>query len=162
MMKLEYTTSRFSLVCMILLLLSACSQQARDREIKADITIKAKQDVNFTGVYFTVKDGTVSLWGKCPTEKSRGLLLQKLKTIHVIKSIDDRLIIGPVSIDSNFSLKQQVDSILAKYPGVSAELSGNGIHLLGRAKPAELRKMLESLAEVSSDPVDTALVSKDI
>ena len=161
-MKLEYTTSRFFQVGMILLLLSACSQQARDREIKADITTKAKQDINFAGAYFTVKDGTVSLWGRCATEKSRDLLLQKLKTIHVIKAIDDRLIIGPVSIGSNFSFKQRVDSVLAKYPGVSAELSGNGIHLMGRARPAELQKMLESLREVSSDPVDTSLVREDI
>ena len=161
-MTLEYTTSRFFQFGVTLLLLSACSQQSRDREIKADITSKAKEDVNFAGAYFTVQDGNVSLWGKCPTEKSRDLLIQKLKTIHVIKVIDNRLTIGPVSIGSDFSLKQQVDSVLAKYPGITAALSGNGIQLLGSAKSTELQKILESLRGVSSEPVDTISVRTDI
>lgn len=150
------TALRFFQLGVVVLLLSACSQQARDREIKADITIKAKDDVHFTGVHFTVQNGNVSLWGRCPTEKSRAMVLQKLSTIHVIRAIEDRLIIAPVSLGSDFSTKQQVDSVLAEYPGVTAELSGDTIRLLGRAQQSELQKMLESLTEVSSEAVNTS------
>lgn len=143
-------------------LLSACSQRARDKEIKADITIKAKEDVNFAGVHFTVDNGIVSLWGNCPTEKSRDFLLQKLSTIHVIKSVEDRIMIGPVSLGSDFNTKLQVDSVLASYPGVAAVLSGNGLRLIGKVGSAELPKMLEALSKINSGKVSIAELKSEI
>jgi hypothetical protein len=34
-----------------------CSQEMKDKETKADMTTKAKQQVEFQGVNYTIKDG---------------------------------------------------------------------------------------------------------
>lgn len=127
----------------------SCGQQVTDRHIKADITSKAKEDVNFVGVRFIVEDGKVTLWGNCPTPDSRAAVRRKLRTIHVIKSIDDHLLIRPVLIGSSFAKKLQVDSILANYPVVTAELSGDIVMLAGELKQKELEKLLASFEEAN-------------
>jgi len=132
--------------CLILFL--ACSQQRQDREIKADITIKAKEDLNFAGVRFVVDSGVVYLTGTCPTEKSRAMVRQKLQTIHLIDRVDDQLTIGAVTIGATLSMQQDLDSVLAKYPSVTSVLSDSGVILIGKIKPSELEKLLPSLKKV--------------
>jgi osmotically-inducible protein OsmY len=134
--------------CSAMLLTAGCDQRTTDREIKADITSKAKDDINFAGVQFTVENGKVTLLGICPTPKSRELVKQKLSTIHVISSVEDRLLISPVTIGHSYTVKQQVDSILATYPTVIAVVSDNSVALMGSVENKELNKLLQSVAKV--------------
>ena len=129
--------------------LLSCSQGFRDQEIKADITTKAKDDINFAGVYFVVEKGVVTLTGTCPAVKSKGLVLQKLSSIHTIARVDDHLKIAPLLIDSNIILKQEVDSVLAAYPQVSAAVTGNFVTLRGRIEPVKVNTMLQSISKLS-------------
>jgi hypothetical protein len=135
-------------MCLAIPLMQGCSQQARDEAIKADITIKAKDDVNFAGVQFTVRNGMVKLLGNCPTPKSRALVKQKLSTIHVIDSVEDHLTVAPVTIGLTFALKQQADSVLAKYPTVMATVSDTSIILLGDIESSALQKLLPQMKKV--------------
>jgi osmotically-inducible protein OsmY len=155
----KYLRADLAALSFLVLPMVSCNQQARDQEIKADITVKAKEDVNFAGVQFTVENGRVTLLGSCPTLKSRAMLRQKLKTIHVIDSVDDRLQIAPVTIGSSFAVKQQVDSVLASYPTVTATVSDNAVALLGSISKKELGKLLESVGKVYANPATDRLTT---
>ncbi|HKG08453.1 MAG TPA: BON domain-containing protein [Pedobacter sp.] len=135
-------------ILVIYLATTGCNQQMRDQEIKADITTKAKEDINFAGVQFTVQNGIVTLLGSAPTLKSREMLKQKVSSIHVIDSIDDRLQIAPVSIGANFTLKQQIDSVLVSYPMVIAAVSDNSAALIGSVSRKKRSKLLEQVGKL--------------
>lgn len=143
------------------LALPGCSQQALDKEIKADITGKAKEDINFAGVMYVVERGRVTLSGSCPTAKSREMVKQKLSTIHVIDSIEDHLMLAPVTLGPSFAIKQKVDSVLAKYPAVTAAVSDSAVVLIGKIKNADLNKLLSSLQKVHVN-VNTGQLHKDM
>jgi hypothetical protein len=148
-MKKTYDTRAYINACLLAVsMLSACSQKARDQAIKADLTVKAKEDVNFAGVRFSVEKGMVTLTGSCPTTKSKNLVMQKIGTIHVIDSLQDHLVIGPVRIGPSFSVSQQVDSILAAYPSVIATVSDTAVVLRGKVRITELEKMVSAVAMV--------------
>jgi hypothetical protein len=122
----------------------SCNSYERDRQIKADLTIKAKEDVNFAGVNFTVRNRNVKIWGYCPTYKSRTAIIQKLGTIHVIKNIDNQLVIKPLHIDQDFYLKQLADSLLATHPESWAVITDQNIILKGNIKEKQLPKLLQA------------------
>lgn len=143
-----------------LLAVQGCSQQSLDKEIKADITSKAKEDINFAGVMFVVEKGRVTLSGSCPTAKSREMVKQKLRTIHVVDSVEDHLILAPVTLGPSFAIKQEVDSVLAKYPAVTAAVSDSAVLLIGKIKNADLNKLLPSLQKIHAN-VNTGRLHKD-
>jgi len=125
----------------------SCNRYEMDRQIKADLTIKAKEDVNFAGVNFTVRNRNVKIWGYCPTDKSRKAIIQKLGTIHVIKNIEDQMVIRPVLIKQNFSLKQLADSLLAKFPESWAEITDRNVILRGNIKAKQPSKLLQAIQQ---------------
>jgi hypothetical protein len=127
------------------LLMAACSSYERDKQIKADLTVKAKEDINFAGLKFTVQDRYVHIWGICPTERAKTEVIRKLAAIHVIKGINAKLVIAPLKIDTNFVLKQRMDSLLARHPGLWSELSGQRIIIKGRIKDKQLPQLLNSI-----------------
>lgn len=135
------------LLWMLPIITIACNPPNIDKEIKSDITLKAKDDINFAGVYYTVENRNVTLWGNCPTEKSRNLVKQKLSTIHVIKGVNDRILIAPVTVGSNFTMKRQVDSVLAEYPGLSTVISGTALKVVGKVDKKYLQKLHTSLRD---------------
>ena len=140
-MKIRIT---LSLVICALSMVS-CNSYERDRQIKADLTIKAKEDVNFAGVNFIVRNCNVKIWGYCPTYKSRMAIIQKLGTIHVIRRIDNQLVIRPLTIGQDFYLKQLADSLLATHPESWAVITDRNIILKGNIKEKQLPKLLQAI-----------------
>jgi len=126
---------------------AGCGPYQRDQQIKADLTMKAKEDVNFAGLHFTVEDRNLSIWGSCPTFKSKHAVMQKLSSIHVIKNIDERITIRPVTIGNNFSIKQEADSILAKHPGAWAEVNSNVVTIYGNFEKNASHKVMSTITE---------------
>lgn len=125
--------------------MTACSGYERDQQIKADLTIKAKEDINFAGLNFTVQDRHVNIWGICPTESAKKEVIRKLATIHVIKGIHAKLVVAPLKIDTNFALKQRMDSLLARHPNSWPEITGQSIIIKGSVKEEQLPQLLNSI-----------------
>ncbi len=128
-----------------LLLLCSCSQEQRDREIKADFTVKAKGDIDYAGIRFTVKDGIISIDGECPTQVAKSKVETKAKALYAVKEIISHIKIAPVVIGTDHQLKQGVDSILGKYPGVEAIVKDSVVHLLGKAENKDEQKLLAAI-----------------
>src|SRR3954466_5058236 len=104
------------LIALVVLALAGC--QASDEEIRADIAAKAEQDLNFSGLDYTVRAGVVDFRGRVPSEKAFAKIRQTISNIHVIKAVHYNVSIVPVVLDTLMLIKLQADSLLAKYPEV--------------------------------------------
>src|SRR4051812_37893966 len=89
-----YSSMKKTLIALVLLALAGC--QTSDEEIRADIAGKAQQDLNFTGLHYTVKNGIVDFYGRCPSDKAFAKIRQTIKNIHVIKAVHYRVSVAPV------------------------------------------------------------------
>jgi osmotically-inducible protein OsmY len=135
-----------------------CNQQSKDKEIKADIAVKTKSDLNFVGVNYTVEQGTVTLTGKCPSDKSKAEAEQTIKGINIIKGINNQIIIAPVTITADLPLKQAVDSVLKDYPTIQADVLQNVVTLTGKAKKQDASQLLPALNSLHPASISNQLL----
>jgi len=134
-----------------------CNQKKRDKEIKADIMTKTKTDLNFAGVSYTVEGGVVTLTGNCPTGKSRSEAEKTIKTINVIKGLNNQIVVAPVLLNADLGLKQQVDSVLAAYPAVQGIVSNRIVTLTGRMLRQESGKLMPAINQLGAARIDNQL-----
>lgn len=137
---------------------SGCSEKRKDQSIKADIVTKAKTDVNFAGVEYTVDKGVVTLTGTCATEKSKAAVEKTIKSINIINGMVDRIQIAPVVLNADFPLKQSVDSVLANYPRVETNVSQQIVTLNGKITHNALSKLLSTIKKLHPAKVENQLV----
>jgi len=128
---------------------ASCSQRQTDKEIKADITVKAKSNLNFAGVNYTVNKGVVTLTGKCPSEYAREEIEEMIKSIHIAKSFIDSIQIAPVTITADQPLKQAVDSILMNYAAVDARVSNDTVTLMSKASRQDFTALMQQMKKLS-------------
>jgi len=121
------------------LLLPSCED--KDAEIKADLTARAKEQMEYAGVRFTVADGVVSLSGACATEQMRNKLIGQIKKVYGVRRVAGKVVIAPVIIGTDWQLKLGVDSVLADYPAVQALVRDSTVALEGRLEPEQWPKL---------------------
>lgn len=135
-------TMRKVLIALIVLAVTGC--QTSDQEIRADIAVKAQQDLNFSGLDYTVRSGVVNFRGHCPSEKAFLKIKQTIANIHVIKGVNYQVTIVPVVLDTLTLVKLQADSLLAQYPTVTAQINPAGVTLKGDVTALERTKLLQT------------------
>ncbi|WP_345951904.1 BON domain-containing protein [Mucilaginibacter sp. PAMB04274] len=128
-----------------------------DKEIKADLVTKAKTDVSFAGVSYSVEKGVVTLTGACATRKAKSEVEKTVKSIHLIKGLHNQLVVAPVILNNDFLLKQAVDSVLAVYPAVQASVAQNVVTLIGKAQKGEADKLIPAIAKLKPASIDNQL-----
>jgi osmotically-inducible protein OsmY len=138
-------------------LLMSCSRQTMDSAIKGDITTKAKSEIAFAGVNYTVAKGVVQLSGVCPSQKERDKVESTVSKISGVKSVVNAIITGPVVLDENFSLKQSVDSVLKDYILATAQVSNKQVTLTGQVNEKELKKITEGIQKLPVSGIDNRL-----
>lgn len=138
-------------------LLTSCSQQTKDKDIKADTTVKAKKEISMANVNYTVNDGVVYLSGVCSSQRAKDKAVQTAKKIAGVKNVVDSITIGPVTIDSDTLLKQSVDSVLEKCNLAYALIQNNGIVLKGQIAKGELPDILDGLKKLPLTKIDNQL-----
>ncbi|MGI4749064.1 MAG: BON domain-containing protein [Janthinobacterium lividum] len=149
--------NNFAFLLVLIMVFTSCSQANEDKNIKADLSSKAKTDLNFAAVNFTVDEGVVTLTGKCASEKSKGAAEQTVKNINIVKGIINQIVVAPVTINADFVLKQAVDSVLTSYPSAKAAVNGNTILLEGKAAKKDMDKLLLGLNKLHPDKIENQL-----
>ncbi len=145
------------LFTIIVILVSSCSQTYQDKSTKADLTAKAKTELAFVGVRFTVKDGVVTLSGKCPTEQVKTQVEKKAAEIAGVKQVVNQISIAPVMITADHPLQQKVDSLLLEYPQAQAIVTDSVITLQGQVASKDLEKLLNGLKHLKARQVQNDL-----
>lgn len=138
-----------------ILLATSCTN---DQEIKADIAQKAKNDLNFAGVNYTVQNKIVTLTGNCPSVKARQKVWQTVKDINVISGIVNRVQIAPVILNEDLTLKEAADSVLADYPGVTATVKNGRIALAGMVDQEAGKQLKMAIGRLPAAAVETGLI----
>ena len=144
-------------ICLLNFLIISCSQQEIDKETKADITTKAKTDISFAGVNYTVADGVVYLSGKCPTDKAKTSVEGTVKDIAGVKNVVNTISIAPVVLTSDYALKQSVDSVLKNYAGVQADVRDSMVVVKGEAEKKDMQKLMEGLYSLNAKKIENEL-----
>jgi hyperosmotically inducible periplasmic protein len=141
-------------------LLMGCSQPQKDMDIKSMIAVNAREDPAFAGVNYTVKGGVVTLSGSCPTQKEKDKVITRLNNTAGVKAVLDLIQIAPVSLTSDFPLKQAVDSVLMRYPSVQATVRDSTITLQGELKKEQRVDLMKALDELQAKGVIQQLDQK--
>jgi osmotically-inducible protein OsmY len=141
-----------------LLVFCSCSQQYKDEEIKKDLTSKAKKEKNFAGVRFVVDNGVVTLSGECPTEKVRNEVQSKVEKVYAVKEVINHMTVAPVIIGTDQKLKQGIDSVLSKYPGVLAIVKDSMVQLQGKAQAKDQDKLLSAIQKLGPRQLQNEVV----
>ena len=136
---------KWKLLLPAMILLAACNLN-QDKQIKAHINSLAKDNLNFAGVKYTVHNRTVTLFGNCPSDKTKDKVLQAVKGINVLEGVVDNIVIGAVILGAEQQIKSSVDSILANYPLVNAEFNEQGIELFGTVKQDDAEKLVSAIS----------------
>jgi hypothetical protein len=144
-----------TLIALVLLALAGC--QTSDEEIRADIAGKAQQDLNFSGLIYTVKNGIVNFYGRCPSDKALKKIQQTIKNIHVIKAVRYQVGIAPVVLDTMTPVKLQIDSVLGGYPLVNARVDSGGATLKGQVKAPARTKLIKALRQIHLKAIKDSL-----
>ena len=145
----------------LLVLLISCSQAKMDRNIKADITAKAKSEIAFAGVNYTLNEGIAQLSVTCPVTcpslKEKDKVKSTVRKIAGVKNVVNTVTIAPVILDEDFSLKQSVDSVLKSYTKATAQVHNKQVVLIGTIKAKEQQQVTEALQKLGVAGIDNRL-----
>ncbi len=150
----------YLLVCLIGLSWIGCSQRYKDTHTKADIATKAKTELDFVGVNYTVVGGVVTLIGKCPTQKARVAVEKKVSEIVGVKQVVNQIAIAPVVINADYPLQQAVDSVCMKYAQALGHVQDSIVTVKGEVEHKELTKLMTALDSLHARKVENQLAVK--
>jgi hypothetical protein len=137
---------------------SSCGN--KDAQLKADISSKAKTEINFAGVDYTVRQGVAELTGVCPTEDARKKVEEKVKKIAGIKEVRNNIVVGSLLLNADLLLKQTVNDKIKSYPDVQALVQDSVIEVSGVVKQGDKDKILKDLSSLHPRAVEDRLVSR--
>ncbi len=130
------------------LLTAGCNRHAMDQDIKTQLALKAKTELNYAGLQYTVNGGAVTLSGKCPTPKAKSEVLRSVKDIAGVKQVVDQVQVAPLQIGTDYTLKSAVDSVLAKHPLALAQVQDSVVTLTGQVDEKQLQNLLSGLSSL--------------
>lgn len=142
-----------------LTLVSCKDQAAKDAEAKMKV-----EAVLPTGVNVDVKEGVATLSGMFPDESSQATTDSAVRKVAGIKSVVNNASVtpppAPVEISPDAALTTAVNSALAMYSGVSAEVMDGVVTLNGTISKAELPTLMQAINALHPKKVDNKLVVK--
>lgn len=148
------------IVSLILCMQLSCSQKHKDKEAKADITVKAKSDPAFAGVRFVINNGVITLNGNCPIQQTKDKVESTVKDVYGIQQVVNDIQIAPVIIGTDQELKQSVDSILGQYPNVEAIVKDSMVQLQGQIQTKDEEKLLSAIQSLQPARTENQLIIK--
>jgi osmotically-inducible protein OsmY len=105
-----------------------------------------------------VKEGVVTLTGNAPTEEDKQKVETKVKKLPGVKEVVNQLTVAPVVLDGDHALKQSVDSVLKKYPTVTASVQDSVITLEGSANSKNAQKLFNAMQHLKAKGMINQLV----
>lgn len=161
-MKGPITKWLFPVVLMLAVVsFESCKKKNRDGEIQTAFTSKVQSDPNLAGVTATVQDGVVTLTGSCADENCRTNAEKSVKDIDGVDKVVNNIQVAPVVVSGDETLRNGMQSVVSKYDGVQADVTGGVITLRGTIKNREdLQSLMQELSALRPQRIDNQLVIK--
>lgn len=141
----------------LLCTIALCSCTPKDSDIKESIAVNAKEQLMFAGINYSVSHGVVTLTGKSVSQELKQKVIQFIQALGGVKQVIDKVGVAPVVLDSNFILKQKVDSVLAKYPTAESQVQQGVAKLTGQVKSTDQEKIMQGLSKLHLAGVENEL-----
>ena len=141
-------------------IVTSCNNKTKDSDIQASFNDKARTDASLANVSATVNEGVVTLSGNCPDQNCSVQAENTAKGIKGVKSVVNNITVGsnaPVVIANDASLKNSVDAVVAKYPGVTADISGGIVTLRGNIKRDDMQRLMPEIHATNPKKVENQL-----
>lgn len=133
---------------------------SKDVGIKESIAANAKEQLMFAGINYSVNNGVVTLTGNAPGEELKEKIVKRVQSIGGVKKLIDHISIGPVLLDSDFIVKRKVDSVLADYPQVEAQVKNGVVKLSGTIQKQNEEKLLKDIHHLPVAGIENGLAEK--
>jgi hyperosmotically inducible protein len=145
------------LITVILLFATACSHQPKDEDIQAKITKQLQENADYKNINDSVKDGVVTLSGKCQGQGCDSLIENQVNGIAGVKSIINNIQKDDVT---DLTLRTSVQSIISKYDGVQADVAAGVVVLRGSIDKKQVQPLMNELEVLKPKKLDNQLALK--
>ena len=136
----------------------------KDTDIQASFNEKAKANAQMANVSASVTNGVITLSGQCPDAACKTSAQDIADDVKGVKSVVNNIEVdtpAPVVINDDATIKSSVDPIVAKYPGVTADVQNGTVTLRGSIKSRDdLQKLMMALQESNIKNVNNQLTVK--
>lgn len=162
MKQINFKMSWISMVICLLSVvqLSSCKTKNKDAEIIAAVQSKTQTDASLAGVTASVAEGVVTLTGQCNDENCKTNAEQSVKSIDGVKKVVNNITVAAVTISGDNKLNSDAATIVAKYPGVQAEVNDGVITLRGELQRSSLQQLMMDLTALQPKKIENQLVLK--
>lgn len=152
-----------SLTFMLLASLALPACKPKDSDIQASFNEKAKANAQMANISASVTGGVITLTGQCPDAACKTSAEETAKDVKGVKSVVNNIVVdtpAPVVINDDASIRTSVAPIVAKYPGVTADVQNGTVTLRGSIKSDDLQKLMMGLQESNVKNVNNQLTVK--
>ncbi len=144
-------------IILLLFFATSCNNKPDDKQIQDNVTKQLQDNKNYAGVNSTVKDGTVTLSGKCEGDNCVSDIEKNIKGVDGVQKVENN-IIKDNSTDE--TMRTSVQSIIIKYPEVQADVAAGVIVLRGSIDRGNLQSLMSALDTLHPEKIDNQLVVK--
>lgn len=139
--------------------LGSCSQAGKDKDIKGNLAVTAKEEIGFAGVKYVVADGVVHLSGFCPSEQMKMEVADQVEKLTGVKGVVNNIEVAPVVLTADLDLKQSVDSVLMDYARVQADVADSIVFLQGEVKREQAQNLLKAISSLNPKSIQSNVIS---
>lgn len=149
-------------ISFILILFSSSCNNRNDEEILKDVNNKILK-TNSSGseanqIDASVKDGVVTLGGRCEGDNCSDSLLTLVKELDGVKQVVNNVTEVPVQTD--LTLRTSIQQIISKYDGVQADVAGGVVVLRGIILRDQIQPLMNELGVLKPKKIDNQLAIK--
>lgn len=142
------------------LVFTSCGGSKNDEEITEEVKqrLSANQQSNaknYSDINTSVKDGVVTLSGKCEGDNCRDSVLARIKDVEGVKSIVNN--IQQTATATDYTLRTSVQSIISKYQGVQADVAAGVVVLRGTILREQIQPLMNELSTLKAKKIDNQL-----
>jgi hyperosmotically inducible periplasmic protein len=159
-MKSTYTpvqTDKLAFLFLIFVVALASCGSRSDEDIQKAVNEKlgATSGAMRGNVTATVKNGVVQLSGTCETQNCADSVASVVKEVDGVKSVENK--VQQTQAETDFTLRTSVQTIISKYQGVQADVSGGVIVLRGLLSRDQLQPLMNELSALNPKKIDNQL-----
>lgn len=144
-------------IALLFVVAISCNNKPDDKEIQDNVTKTLQADKNYAGVTSTVKDGTVTLTGRCEGDNCATNIENNIKEVSGVQKVENNI---TKDNSTDLTMRTSVQSIITKYPGVQADVAAGVIVLRGNIDRDNLQSLMSDLGSLNPEKIDNQLVVK--
>jgi hyperosmotically inducible protein len=160
-MKKRVWNPMFAALLALSLALSSCGN--KDKAIEKAYADLARTEGRLTNINATVKDGVVTLNGRCEDEGCRSYAEQSVREIKGVKSVVNNITVenntvqAPVTVAPNAELEAGLRDATKDFPGVQARVENGVVILTGTVQRSRLTTLIQSVQALRPVRVENQL-----